>query len=65
MVFDFEKLTLQWLIQVGFNQKLLKPSKFSFKVIYFDTFSDIPKGQLISKCPDEKSVSTKYQRKYF
>ena len=42
MVFDFEKLTLEWLIQVGFNQKLLKPSKFSFNVLYFDTFSDIP-----------------------
>ena len=26
---------------------------------------DLHKGQLISKCPYEKSVWTKYQRKYF
>ena len=27
--------------------------------------ADFTKGQLISKCPYEKSVWTKYQRKYF
>ena len=30
-----------------------------------DRLPDHPKGQLISKCPYEKSVSSKNQRKYF
>ena len=32
---------------------------------YVQVSNCTPKGQLISKCPYEKSVWTKYQRKYF
>ena len=34
-------------------------------LVYYHTDPLLTKGQLISKCPYEKSVWTKYQRKYF
>ena len=50
---------------------LTKEHASSAKLLSFGAHGDTklcclcPKGQLISKCPYEKSVWTKYQRKYF
>ena len=37
----------------------------SLSSILLAVYKIVPKGQLISKCPYEKSVWTKYQGKYF
>ena len=59
---------LQILLILGFDQTL--PSQLAKQFTRQTADSKIgkkhkTKGQLISKCPYEKSVWTKYQRKYF
>ena len=46
-----------FLSKIGMHVKTVQIEFFAIEIII--------KGQLISKCPYEKSVWTKYQQKYF